>query len=105
MLKIFVLTLLIALTFAAEDYCDQTLCSKGKTHVGCKQSGQFASTCPKGSKIVKFDAEHIKCILNEINKARNEAALGMIPNLPKASRLGTVVSVKKSILSFKLKVN
>lgn len=68
------------------DYCLNTLCSAGVTHIACGHNGQFASTCPAGAHLIDI-TPHINNILSSHNIKRNTIAGGNLAGYLPAVRM------------------
>jgi hypothetical protein len=86
---LFVLGLAAALDF---DACAPDLCKSGKQHIGCGNSGNWASSCPSDKKGITINEDMKSQILAAHNKWRNIAASGKAKSLPglTASKMATM---------------
>jgi hypothetical protein len=67
-------------------------CIKGSLHVTFMHDGNFAPDCYKGGEIVKLTQKQKQLFIENTNAARDKTAAGGNAGLPKAARMGAVVS-------------
>ncbi|XP_037818677.1 antigen 5 like allergen Cul n 1-like [Lucilia sericata] len=80
-----------AIAFASgTDYCSDSLCSAGVTHIACGNSGNFADTCPDDAALVNIDDNLKNVIVSTHNEKRNFIAGGGESKLSPACRMATM---------------
>ncbi|KAM7350405.1 antigen 5 like allergen Cul n 1-like [Cochliomyia hominivorax] len=81
----------LSATINATDYCKPGICNgNGKTHIGCKNDGEFSSNCPDDAEIRDMTDSLKKLILSEHNEKRNFIAGGGDDDLKPACRMATI---------------
>ena len=89
-------------TLKVTDYCNPNLCSAGRTHIACGNSGDFSLSCPADRQLVNFTQNDIQVILNAHNTLRNKIASGAQPGFNQAARMATMVKLKEKIIISKI---
>ena len=71
----------------AIDYCSNELCSSGKNHIACQNTGNFGPGCPPERSVVPMTADVIALLLKKHNTARMNIANGEIEGYSMANRM------------------
>jgi len=59
-----------------QDYCDPDLCPRGKTHIGCRNTGKWGSTCGSNPELKNLSNDDKQFILDMHNADREKIAGG-----------------------------
>lgn len=91
-LKYFVILVILAVNLHGLDYCDKSLCQKGK-HIACNARTTFKSSCPSGIRLVSMNTAMQNIFLNHHNLVRDLVAGGKHPRgFERATRMCSMVS-------------
>ena len=85
--KIIIISLTIAISLAATDYC--SLC---ENHIACNHNGNWSSSCPADAEISLLSLDTKNTILAEHNFLRNKVASGSQSGFKSASKMSKLVS-------------
>jgi len=96
-LKFFVILVIFTATLHGIDYCDKSLCKKGK-HIACNAKETFKSRCPDGIRLVTMNTAMQNIFLKHHNMIRDLVAGGKHPRgFEKAARMCSMVSISKDL--------
>nr|BAM69161.1 hypothetical protein [Lutzomyia ayacuchensis] len=82
--------LAVIVAVQAQDYCKQESCSSSgvaKPHIGCKNNGQFAQTCPKDAEIIPMNKKNKNPLVKIHNRLRDRFAKGAVPGFQSAAKM------------------
>ena len=90
-MKVLILLIVLAITFAsnvnaATDYCK--LCAN---HIACNNTGTFAQACSPDAGIVNLTQAEKNLIVIEHNQLRNKIAGGLLQGFESATNMSLVV--------------
>ncbi|XP_055844427.1 antigen 5 like allergen Cul n 1-like [Episyrphus balteatus] len=74
--------------FSTTDYCMKNLCSSGRKHIACNNTGDFAPACPENqTEMVPMTQSLIDMILDSHNSKREILASGNLPGFEPAAKM------------------
>lgn len=93
MLRCFLICLLtvwfwLTVGISGTDYCSPTICTLGRPHIGCNNSGDFSTACPENqTEIVPMTPDLIAKILDNHNRKREILASGNLTGFSPAAKM------------------
>ncbi|KAH8395610.1 hypothetical protein KR222_003311, partial [Zaprionus bogoriensis] len=93
-MRIFVVTALfclLAVNISAEsEYCDESLCPSGTSHIACNNDGSFSSSCPESATLLDIDQPARDTLLTAHLEVRQKWASGEGDVDSKACRMASI---------------